>query len=123
MDDFARVKEAIDLVEVVSRYVPLKRRGARMMARCPFHAEKSESFGIPLGQKYFKCFGCGKGGDVFVFVAEMERIDKVEALRRLAEEAGIRLSGGWSEKSELRDRLLRVLSDAQDLFRKALASE
>jgi DNA primase len=122
MDDFTRVKEAVDLVEVVSRYVHLKKRGARMMACCPFHAEKSESFGIPIGRQFFKCFGCQKGGDVITFVSEIERIDRFEALKRLAEEAGITLSTGASRDHEERDRLLRVLAEAQELYRKAFES-
>jgi len=123
MDDFARVKDAVDLVDVVSRYVPLRRAGTRMVGLCPFHAEKTPSFGIQIGQRFFKCFGCGKGGDVFAFVAEIERVDKVEVLKRLADEAGIALSNWSSQEREERDRLLRVLADAQDLFRRALQSE
>jgi DNA primase len=124
MDDFQRVKDAVDLVDVVSRYVKeLKRAGARMVACCPFHAEKSPSFGIPVGQQYFKCFGCGKGGDVFTFVAEMERISRVEALHRLAEEAHIELSGHSSSDRDEKERLLRALAAAQDLYRRAWQSE
>ncbi len=125
MDDFARVREAVDLVEVVSRHVDLKRAGARMVGCCPFHAEKSPSFGIPIGQSYFKCFGCGKGGDVFTFLSEHLRISRGEALRQLAEEKGItleRLPGGDSGQREARERALRVLAAAQELFRKALVS-
>ncbi|MBM4013899.1 MAG: toprim domain-containing protein [Planctomycetes bacterium] len=125
MDDFARVREAVDLVEVVSRHVELKRAGARMVGCCPFHAEKSPSFGIPIGQSYFKCFGCGKGGDVFTFLSEHLRISRGEALRQLAEEKGItleRLPGSDSGQREARERALRVLAAAQELFRKALAS-
>jgi len=123
MDDFSRVKEAVDIVDVVSRYVPLRRAGSRMVGLCPFHAEKSPSFGIPNGRKYFMCFGCGKKGDVITFVCEIERVDRVEALKRLADEAGIQLSSYSSKEREERDRLLRVLADAQVLYRAALESE
>ena len=123
MDDFARVKDAVDLVDVVQQYVPLKRAGARMVGLCPFHAEKSPSFGIPIGQKYFKCFGCGKGGDVITFVAEVERIERIDALRRLAEQHGIELSHGDFVQRDEKERLLRALDAAQQLYRKAYANE
>jgi DNA primase len=122
MDDFARVKDAVDLVDVVSRYVPLKRAGTRMVGLCPFHPEKSPSFGIKVGEKFFKCFGCGKGGDVFTFVAEVERIERIDALRRLAEEAGIELSGGRSPSRDEKERLRKLLTTAQELYRRAFAS-
>ncbi len=123
MDDFARVKEMVDLVDIVSRHVELKRAGARMVGCCPFHHEKSPSFGIPIGQSYFKCFGCGKGGDVFTFLSEHLRISRVEALQQLAEEKGITLTNsGSSEQRDERDRALRALADAQELYRKAYAS-
>jgi DNA primase len=122
MDDFARVKDAVDLVDVVKDYVELKRAGARMVGCCPFHAEKSPSFGIPIGQQFFKCFGCGKGGDVFTFLAEIEHIERVEALHRLAEARNITLSGGHGANRDEKERLLRALAAAQELHRKAFAS-
>ncbi|MSR46040.1 MAG: DNA primase [Planctomycetes bacterium] len=126
MDDFTRVRESVDLVDVVSRNgVELKRAGARMVGCCPFHAEKSPSFGIPIGQSFFKCFGCGKGGDVFTFLSEHLRISRGEALRQLAEERGITLSrdlSGEGVAREARDRALKVLAEAQELFRRALVS-
>ncbi len=122
MDDFTRVKDAVDLVDVVSRYVPLKRAGTRMVGLCPFHAEKTPSFGIKVGERFFKCFGCGKGGDVFTFVAEVERIERVDALRRLAEEAGIELSRGDFGNRDEKERLLRALAAAQEQYRRAFAS-
>src|SRR6185369_13387250 len=73
--------------------------------------------------KYFMCFGCGKKGDVITFVCEIERVDRIEALKRLADEAGIQLSSYSSKEREERDRLLRVLADAQGLYRAALDSE
>lgn len=125
MDDFTRVREAVDLVDVVSRHVELKRAGARMVGCCPFHAEKSPSFGIPIGQSYFKCFGCGKGGDVFTFLSEHLRISRGEALRQLAEEKGITLANdraGDAQEREQRERAQKVLVEAQELFRRAYAS-
>jgi len=125
MDDFTRVKDAVDLVDVVNRYVPLKRAGTRMVGLCPFHAEKSPSFGIPVGQSYFKCFGCGKGGDVFTFLSEHLRISRADALHQLADEHGITLSrgpGADSGQREAREQAQKALAAAQELFRKAYAT-
>lgn len=88
-----RVKEANDLVALVEGYLPLKRAGSNLLGLCPFHPEKTPSFTVfPDGQR-FKCFGCGKGGDVFTFVQEREAVGFREALELLAERAGISLDG------------------------------
>lgn len=84
-----RVKEATDIVEVASRYLRLKKSGKRFVALCPFHREKAPSFSInPVGQ-FYHCFGCGKSGDVYSLVMEMEGMTFPEALAFLAERVGI----------------------------------
>jgi DNA primase len=84
-----QVKDASDIVSVVSGYMPLQRKGRNLWACCPFHQEKTPSFSVNPEGQYFKCFGCGKGGDVFSFVMAMERMDFPEALTLLAERAHI----------------------------------
>ncbi|HOX06595.1 MAG TPA: DNA primase [Planctomycetota bacterium] len=84
-----QVKDASDIVSVVSGYMPLQGKGRNMWACCPFHQEKTPSFSVNPDGQYFKCFGCGKGGDVFSFVMAMERMDFPEALQLLAERAHI----------------------------------
>ena len=87
-----RIREASDIVEVVNGYVPLKRAGANFVALCPFHQEKTPSFHVNPAKQIFYCFGCHKGGDVFTFVREYEKLSFPEALRRLAERAKIPIS-------------------------------
>lgn len=85
------VKNAVDIVRVVGDYVRLQRLGgtARYRANCPFHGEKTPSFYVHADRQFYKCFGCGKGGDVFTFVMEIEGLSFYEALKQLAERNGI----------------------------------
>jgi len=80
-----------DLGAIVGRYVSLKGRGATMIGLCPFHKEKTPSFNVNPSRGFYHCFGCGKGGDVFNFVQEIEGVDFREALEMLAAETGVRL--------------------------------
>ncbi len=124
MNDFARVKAAVDIAEVIGRHVALKKSGSRLVGLCPFHAEKTPSFGVIEEGQYFKCFGCGKGGDVFVFLQELLRLEPSEALRQLADEAGVPLSEkpGTAPRSK-QSRVLEASEAAWKHFRKCLASE
>lgn len=99
-----RVREASDIVEVINGYVPLKRVGANFVALCPFHQEKTPSFHVNPAKHIFYCFGCHKGGDVFTFVQEYEKLSFPEALRRLAERAKIPISEDSSFSSRGRGR-------------------
>ena len=92
------IKQKLNIVDVINRYVPLKKRGRTHMACCPFHGEKTPSFTVSEELQIFKCFGCGKAGDVFTFLEEYEKIDFREALEELAKLAGITL-----QKSEFTD--------------------
>lgn len=89
-DTKRRIRDSNDLVDVVRSYgLELKRAGRNLKACCPFHNEKTASFNVNPEGQYFKCFGCGKGGDVFNFVMFQERVEFPEALRILADRAGI----------------------------------
>ncbi|MBI2901925.1 MAG: DNA primase [Planctomycetes bacterium] len=85
------VKRAVDIVEVVSSCFPLKKKGGSYWACCPFHDEKTPSFHVHPERQMFKCFGCGKAGGVIDFVMEHEKVEYPEALRILAQRAGIQL--------------------------------
>ncbi len=87
----AQVKAATDLVSLVSGYVPLKKHGARWTGICPFHGpERTPSFGINA-DNFWKCFGCQAGGDCFTFLMKIDQVSFGEALKRLADSAGISL--------------------------------
>jgi DNA primase len=90
-DDVARVREATDLVALAGEHIALKRVGRRFMGLCPFHNEKTPSFSINPELGVYICFGCQKGGDAITFIREVEHLDFVEAVERLAARAGITL--------------------------------
>ena len=90
-DKIEEVRAASDIVDVVSDYVRLKKRGTNYFGLCPFHAEKTASFSVNPGIGIFKCFGCGVGGDVFQFMMRVENLSFPETVRTLAEKAGIHL--------------------------------
>lgn len=114
------------MVQLVSEYVTLERRGADdHWGRCPFHEEQSPSFHIRPSKGLFKCFGCGKGGDVFSFVEEAEGLSFPEALRRLAEKAGVALEPESPEERAREARLLelrRATALASEFFQEVLWS-
>jgi len=84
-----QLKSQLDIVDVVSHYVRLKRQGSRWVGLCPFHSEKTPSFGVHSVLQYYKCFGCDAAGDVFKFVQEIESLTFPETLKLLAERYGI----------------------------------
>jgi DNA primase len=85
------VRNASDVVDVISSFVTLKKRGKNYLGLCPFHQEKTPSFNVSPERQMYHCFGCGVGGNVFTFVMEHEKVSFVEAVRTLAERAGITL--------------------------------
>ncbi len=85
------VVDRTDIEELVSRYVPLKRGGANLVGRCPFHSEKTPSFTVSPAKKMFYCFGCQAGGSAITFVQKAENLDFAEAVEYLAERAGLPL--------------------------------
>ncbi|HYO83220.1 MAG TPA: DNA primase [Bryobacteraceae bacterium] len=91
MDFAENVKSQVDIVRTVGEYVRLRRAGPRWVGLCPFHTEKTPSFGVTPAYGIFKCFGCGAGGDVIKFIQEIEQLTFWEALKALAERNGIPL--------------------------------
>jgi DNA primase len=90
-DTIERVKEAADIVEIVSPYTDLRRSGQRFTGLCPFHEERTPSFSVNPQDKLYHCFGCGEGGDVFKFVEEKEGLGFSEAVEALAERYGVEI--------------------------------
>lgn len=85
------VKSKIDIIEILGNYITLKSKGANYSANCPFHQETTPSFIVSPSKQIWHCFGCGMGGDVFGFVAEIENTDKITALKELALKANVEI--------------------------------
>lgn len=92
MDEVADIKDKVDIVDLINQYVSLKKAGANYKGLCPFHHEKSPSFMVNPERQSFKCFGCNKGGDIFTFIQEVESIEFGDALKMLADRAGVTLT-------------------------------
>jgi len=117
------IKDKLDIVDVVREYVPgLKKAGANWKAPCPFHNEKTASFMVSQEKGIWHCFGCGKGGDVFGFVKEAEGVEFPDALRILAQKAGVKLEKQNLKQETERQRVLAILKTASLWYNKALIS-
>ena len=115
------VRTKNDIVEVISGYVKLQKKGSNYFGLCPFHNEKSPSFSVSAGKQMYYCFGCGAGGNVFTFLMEYENYSFQEAIKLLAERAGIKLPEGEpGQEARARDsrrtELLKVNKEAARYF-------
>ncbi len=118
------IRSRVDLISLVGKYVRLERKGNRYWAPCPFHNENEPSFTVTPEMGLYKCFGCGKGGDVFNFIMEIEGCDFGEALRELARETGVELpSGGGDKKSSQRQDWFELNRYVADCYRQAFTTE
>ncbi len=107
------IRSKNDIVDVIGSYVKLTKKGANHMGLCPFHGEKTPSFSVSQGKQMYHCFGCGVGGNVFTFLMEYENYTFMEAMRVLAERAGVELpqkeqSEEAKQTHELRNKLFEV---------------
>jgi len=105
-EEIVRISEKADIVEIVSRYVNLKKSGKHYKGLCPFHSEKTPSFFVNPEKQIFHCFGCGIGGDVFKFLMKIENITFPEAVEKIGKEVGIEINfqkkkGANKEKDEI----------------------
>jgi len=123
-DAFAEVKARLDVVEVIGGYVQLQRAGREFKGLCPFHAEKTPSFLVSQQKQSWFCFGCSRGGDIFNFVEEIERIDRGQSLVLLAERAGVELDRGPRQAGQAgkrkRARTLELNARAQAYYEHVL---
>ena len=127
-DIIEEVRTKNDIVDVISGYVKLQRKGSSYFGLCPFHNEKSPSFSVSPGKQMYYCFGCGAGGNVFTFLMEYENFTFVEAVKYLADRAGIRLpeaeySPEARKAADLKSRLLEVNKKAAAFYYYQLISD
>ena len=119
-NDIARVKDHLDILDVIGDKVRLHKAGRGHVGLCPFHDEKTPSFNVSQERQNYHCFGCGKGGDVFTFVMEAEGLDFRQALELLAERAGVELS--QQENKPNKQRTSGGLRDVMEIAGKAYCS-
>src|SRR5688500_2987896 len=116
----AEVKQKLNLVDLIGETVQLRKAGASFKGLCPFHNEKTPSFTVTPARETWKCFGCGRGGDLFNFVMERDSIDFPEALRRLAGRAGVEISERTTREDARRKRLRDALEAAISFYHRVL---
>jgi len=124
MSQVDEVRMAADIVKIVGDYVKLRKAGANFVGLCPFHQEKTPSFAVHPTKQIFHCFGCGVGGDVFKFVMLIDNLTFPEALRRVAEKAGVRLrEREFDETADANARERTALHKIHDIAAKFYASQ
>ncbi len=127
-DLIEEIRSRNDIIDVISGYVKLKRQGATYFGLCPFHNEKSPSFSVTPGKQMYYCFGCGEGGNVYSFIMKYENYTFLEAVKMLADRAGIQLpeteyTEEEKRKADLKAALLGINKQAALYFHHLLKSE
>ena len=129
------LKERADLVRIIEPYAPLKKKGSNWMGCCPFHQEKTPSFSVSPTKGFYKCFGCGKGGNAYTFLMEMEGLNFPEAIQRVAEMSGVPLpepiddkqfeknKKRKEEKKQVSDQVIELNKLALDFWEAELQSK
>ncbi len=122
MADTQAIKDRIDIVQLIQEYLPLKKAGANWKANCPFHHEKSPSFMVHPEKQIWHCFGCGKGGDIFSFLEEMEGLEFSESLKILADRAGVKLENNFQNEilKSQKNRIFEINNKAANFFHRFL---
>jgi len=116
-DQVEEVKSKVDMVQLVTEYVPLKKAGRNFKGLCPFHGEKTPSFMVNPELQIFKCFGCGEGGDAYSFLQKMEGMEFGEALKTLADRVGVKLeSYRPTQTEEIKEKLVKINSLAAEFY-------
>src|SRR3989344_3027563 len=123
-DNVSKIKAKLDIVDVISGYLKLTKSGINYKARCPFHNEKTPSFFVTPERQIWHCFGCSKGGDMFGFIQDIEGVEFVEALRILAQKAGVKLEYSSNNFAAKDDKavLYEICETASRFFEKQLNS-
>jgi DNA primase len=116
------IRARVDIVDLIGSYITLKRAGNSYKALCPFHREKTPSFTVHPARQIFHCFGCGAGGDAFKFVMQYENVDFMDAVRMLAQRAGVQLQFTDAERNEAtrKDLLYKAHEEAARFYQEVL---
>ena len=114
------VAHKINIVEIINRYVPLKKSGSNYVGLCPFHNEKTPSFSVSEDKQIFHCFGCGRGGNAYKFLMEIDNITFPEAVYQLAQITGVEIptkkSSSYDTSTEIKKRYYIINGWAKDFF-------
>ena len=122
LDDFVieEIKQKADIVDVISRYINVIKKGNNYVAICPFHSDTNPSMNISVDKQIYKCFSCGAGGNVFTFVSEYEKINFIDAVRKVASYIGYDLSSYNLEETKKEDpvkkKLLNLVKETSDFY-------
>src|SRR4030042_4981322 len=116
MDDVEEIKKRIDIVDLIGGYVPLKKAGVNHKALCPFHKEDTPSFMVSPEKQIWHCFGCSEGGDIFTFVQKIDGLDFPDALKLLADRAGVKLNRMDAKLGRQKKKLSDINEDAASLY-------
>lgn len=123
MNEVEEIRQRLDIVDIVSQYVTLKKAGANYKGVCPFHQEKTASFMVSPSKQIWKCFGCGKGGDCYSFMMNAEHLEFADALRLLAQKAGVTLkprTKAEHQSQSKKESIYRVNELVAKIFEKIL---
>lgn len=123
-NEIEEIKDKLDIVDYVGRVVQLKKTGQNYKGLCPFHSEKTPSFVVSQDKQIFHCFGCNEGGDIFAWVMKTDGMEFVEAMKKLADDAGVTLAKNYNpEKSDAREKLFDINEEACRFFEKSMMSD
>ena len=121
-ETIAKVRNNVNIVNVISQYVSLEKKGKDFVGLCPFHEEKTPSFTVSEGKQFFKCFGCGKGGNVFSFLMYKENLTFPESVQKVADFAHIDIGEYSSQKPKFSNILIKINEEAADFYHRVLIS-